>query len=181
MRRLRQRRGGFRADRYSKDLPKAIQFLEDRGLDWLLRTAILRKPSGAADLSVPVAPPTSTPGGTARPCGALPSHGRGRRFNPYSAHYLIALQIKVLRFSLASPIRNSQQNAAGTCTLFPGKIRGICSLDVRPVSLSAPRQLSPWKRSRFCSAHVLNSKQGFIGVPPIAPSRGVSTWNGITF
>ena len=46
----------------------------------------------------------------------FPSHGRGRRFNPYSAHHTLALQIKVFfAFSLASRSatrrRTSQEHA----------------------------------------------------------------------
>ena len=44
-----------------KDLPKAIQFLEDRELDWLLRTAIQEAKRRGRPMSVPVALPTSTP------------------------------------------------------------------------------------------------------------------------
>ena len=44
-----------------KDLPKAIQFLEDRELDWLLRTAIQEAKRRGRPMPVPVALPTSTP------------------------------------------------------------------------------------------------------------------------
>ena len=45
-----------------KDLPKAIQFLEDRELDWLLRTAIQEAKRRGRPMPVPVAIPTSTRG-----------------------------------------------------------------------------------------------------------------------
>jgi hypothetical protein len=44
-----------------KNLPKAIQFLEDRELDWLLRVAIQEAKRRGRPMPTTVAPPTSTP------------------------------------------------------------------------------------------------------------------------
>jgi hypothetical protein len=61
---------------------------------------------------------------------AFPSHGRGRRFNPYSAHQRLPNKSNTFACLESAPIDNSQQNAARTCANDPGKIRGICSMDV---------------------------------------------------
>jgi hypothetical protein len=50
-----------------KNLPKAIQFLEDRELDWLLRVAIQEAKRRGRPMRVPVAPPTSTPATSSLP------------------------------------------------------------------------------------------------------------------
>jgi hypothetical protein len=56
---------------------------------------------------------------------AFPSHGRGRRFNPYSAHQ--GQLPKSLRFfqTWQTAFDVPMQNDAQTCALLPGKIRGI--------------------------------------------------------
>jgi hypothetical protein len=61
---------------------------------------------------------------------ALPSHGRGRRFNPYSSHQRFPYKSKTFCILAGVTIRNWPQNAARTCTTLPGKIRGIRSRDV---------------------------------------------------
>jgi hypothetical protein len=59
------------------DLPKAIQFLEDRELDWLLRVAIQEAKRRGRPMPTTVAPPTSTPGASSLPIPeqARPSGG----------------------------------------------------------------------------------------------------------
>ena len=94
---------------------------------------------------------------------SLPSHGRGRRFNPYSAHQRLPNKSKCFASQAGVTVGNSRQNMAGTCASNPGKIRGICSADVRneyraqqvlfalPFSQADLRSvvLTAGKRSRF--------------------------------
>jgi hypothetical protein len=60
-----------------KNLPKAIQFLEDRELDLLLRVAIQEAKRRGRPMPTTVAPPTSTPGASSLPIPeqATPSGG----------------------------------------------------------------------------------------------------------
>ena len=60
-----------------KDLPKAIQFLEDRELDWLLRLAIHEAKRRGRPIPMTVAPPTSTPGASSLPIPEQASPSRG--------------------------------------------------------------------------------------------------------
>ena len=60
-----------------KDLPKAIQFLEDRELDWLLRLAIQEAKRRGRPMPTTVTPPTSTPGASSLPIPEQASPSRG--------------------------------------------------------------------------------------------------------
>jgi hypothetical protein len=50
-----------------KNLPKAIQFLEDRELDWLLRTAIHEAKGRGRPMPMAEASPTNTPAASSEP------------------------------------------------------------------------------------------------------------------
>ncbi len=50
-----------------KDLPKAIRYLADEELDWLLRVAIQETKRRGRPMRTTVAPPTSTPAGSSMP------------------------------------------------------------------------------------------------------------------
>jgi hypothetical protein len=60
-----------------KDLPKAIQFLEDRELDWLLRVAIEEAKRRGRPMPMTAAPPISTPAASPVPISEQAGPPRG--------------------------------------------------------------------------------------------------------
>ena len=59
--------GPSRRPAIPKNLPKAIQFLEDRELDWLLRTAIHEAKRRGRPMPMAEASPTNTPAASSEP------------------------------------------------------------------------------------------------------------------